>query len=321
MANQVKRAGQAQSSAVVVEETEPTVGIICIDNGGFNTKIFSQDMEYPVVIDSKKAFGHNNYNNFGSSSNYPEGTYKIKWKGKYYFFGLLALRSRNQLSGYTATKSTDYFILSVLQACALYGYDINYIMTSTPYLRYSEEEQELINSRLRGDHELEINNKEYKFTIAESVVAPEALIASYAVKKQGIHRWLDLGSRTVGYASTQVHGDFFESVGGDSCGTIEKEGLDIRKVLEDKEGDELREFLSEYVENIYNYLSPIWEDNDNITAFGGGALVPELVEELQFRYPNLLPDEDPLTLQVRGMMAYALTPEVYGSEEEYDEEN
>ncbi|TVX86058.1 ParM/StbA family protein [Paenibacillus agilis] len=310
-----------QPSPVVVAESEPTVGIIVIDNGGFNTKILSQDMESPIVIDSKKAFGHNNYNNFKSANDYPEGTYKIKWKGKYYFLGLLALRSRRELTGFTSTKSTDFFILSVLQSCALWGYDINYIMTSTPYLRYSIEEQELINSRLRGDHEIEINNKVYMFSIAESVVAPEALIASYANKKQGIHRWLDLGSRTVGFASTQGYGDFFDSIGGDSCGTIEKEGLEITRVLEDKEGEELREHLSEYVENIYNYLSPIWDDNDNITAFGGGALEPILIEELQKRYPNLEVDEDPLTLQVRGMMAYALTPEVYGSEEEYDEEN
>lgn len=302
----------------VVEDSEPSLGIICIDNGGYNTKVYTQDMEKPIVTSSKKAFGHNN-DPFGSQT-YPYGTYKVKWNGKYYFFGLLLADSRRHMTSFTTTKSADYFILSVLKETALYGYDINYLVTTTPYSRYSEEEMELISSKLVGSHEIEINNVEYRFKIEESIVVPETIIASYVKKPNGKHRWVDLGSRTVGYGTTfgDDSQDYFKII-SEECDTIEKEGLDIRNVL-DKGDDELGEYVKEYIENIYNELSPYFDDNDNVTVFGGGALVPEIVAELHSRYPNLEVDEDPVTLQVRGMMAYALSPEAYGSDEEYEEE-
>lgn len=303
---------------IIVEETEPTVGIVCIDNGGKNTKVFNQDMEKPLVISSKKSFGHNN-DPFGSQT-YPDGTYKIKWKEKYYFFGLLMADSRRQMSGYSNTKSTDYFILSVLQSVALYGYDINYIVTPTPWSRYSEEEMQLINNRLIGDHELEINNETYEFRIEESIVAPETVIASYAKKPDGKHRWVDLGSRTVGYGTTFGNKDkkYFKII-SEECDTIEKEGLDIRNVL-DRGDEDLKDYSREYIENIYNDLSRDFNDDDAGTIFGGGALVKSIVDELLKRYPNFKVDEDPVTLQVRGMMEFALSSEAYGSDEEYVEE-
>ncbi|OME54000.1 hypothetical protein BSK59_15580 [Paenibacillus odorifer] len=332
MAESKKRAsGQAGNrtttppaiEVAVIEQEEIAEGIICVDNGGKNTKVLTEDMDTPVVLDSKKAFGHSNFKSV--NNHFPEGTYKIKWQGKYYFFGLMMLQTRNVMTSYTASKSTDYFILSVLQSVALYGYKINYLMTTTPFSRYSEDEQNAINDRLIGDHELEINNVVYTFTIADSIVAPECLIASNANKLEGIVRWLDLGSRTVGYASTigQAATEYFQPLEGyNVCGTIEKEGLEIRDVLE-REGDALKAYLEEYVENIYNHLSPIWEDDDKVVAFGGGALVPELIEELQKRYPNLIVDEDPLTMQVRGMMEVALDEkqDVFGLFESSDVEN
>lgn len=301
----------------IVEETEPSVGIIVIDNGGKNTKVFSQDMEKPIVISSKKAFGHNN-DPFGSQT-YPDGTYKIKWEGKYYFFGLLMADSRRQMTGFSTTKSTDYFILSVLQSVALYGYDINYIVTPTPWSRYSEEEMKLINDRLIGDHELEINNEIYNFRIEESIVAPETVIASYVSKPDGKHRWVDLGSRTVGYGTTfgDSASDYFKII-SEECDTIEKEGLDIRNVL-DRGDEDLQQYSYEYIENIYNELSRDFNDDDKGTIFGGGALVEPIVDELKKRYPNFEVDEDPVTLQVRGMMEFALSTEAYGSDEDGEE--
>lgn len=302
----------------IVEEKEETVGIVCIDNGGYNTKVFTQHMDSPVIVSSKKGYGHNN-DPFGSQT-YPEGTFKVKWKDKYYFFGLLLADTRRHMTSFTTTKSTDYFILSVLKETALYGYDSNYLVTTTPFSRYSVEEMDLIRDRLIGEHEITINNVEYKFKIEEALVVPETIIASYAKKPNGTHRWLDLGSRTVGFAST--FGDDSQNyfkVNFEECDTIEKEGLDIRNVL-DKSESELRVYVKEYIENIYNELSPYFDDHDRITAFGGGALVGFIVEELKARYPNLEVDEDPVTLQVRGMMEYALSPEGYGSDEEYAEE-
>ncbi|WP_090739310.1 ParM/StbA family protein [Paenibacillus sp. Mc5Re-14] len=303
---------------IIVEEAEPSIGIIAVDNGGFNTKILTQDMDKPVIMSSKKGFG-SSYDPFGTAK-YPDGTYRVSWNNKTYFFGLLLNSTRRHLSSFTPTKSTDYFVLSILMGTALYGYDINYLITTTPYSRYSEEEMSLIIGRLIGDHEININGSIYKFKIEECYVAPEAIIASYAIKPWGKHRWVDLGSRTVGFGTTFGDQDtgFFYPI-WDECDTIEKEGLDIRSVL-DKEQDELKEYVKEYIENIYNELSPFFDDNDPMTIFGGGALVPEIAEEMKVRFPNMDVAEDPLTIQVRGLMEYALTSDVYGSDEEYVEE-
>jgi Actin like proteins N terminal domain len=266
-----------------------TTGIIAIDNGGYNTKILSETMSHPVSISSRKAYGHNR---FKFQTTYPEGTYKIFWEGKWYFMGMLMLESRNQLTGYTHTKATDYFILSILQAIALYGYDINKVVTSTPISRYSEDEIDAITNRLLGKHELEINGKEYSFEIVDVIVAPETSTAFFALMPEGKVRWLDLGSRTVGFATTINENGFFMPIELES-GTIEKEGLDIRNDITD---------FSEYVENLSMELNRVWDTEDYIIAFGGGAEIPELVRELKMHYPNLHVAEEPLFLQVRGML-------------------
>jgi hypothetical protein len=266
-----------------------TTGIIAIDNGGYNTKILSETMRHPVSISSRKAYGHNR---FKFQTTYPEGTYKIFWEGKWYFMGMLMLESRNQLTGYTHTKATDYFILSILQAIALYGYDVNKVVTSTPISRYSEDEIEAITNRLLGKHELEINGKEYSFEIVDVIVAPETSTAFFALMPEGKVRWLDLGSRTVGFATTINENGFFMPIELES-GTIEKEGLDIRNDITD---------FSEYVENLSMELNRVWDTEDYIIAFGGGAEIPELVRELKMHYPNLHVAEEPLFLQVRGML-------------------
>jgi Actin like proteins N terminal domain len=278
----------AQKRAPQAKNDEKTRGIIAVDNGGYNTKILSESMTRPVAISSRKAYGHNR---FKFQTAYPEGTYKIYWEGKWYFMGMLLLESRNQLTGYTHTKSTDYFILSILQAIALYGFDINKVVTSTPISRYSEEEIETITNRLIGTHELEINGKNYSFEIEDVIVAPETSTAFFALMPEGKVRWLDLGSRTVGYATTVNENGFFMPIEMES-GTIEKEGLDIRTDITD---------FSEYVENLSAELNRVWDAEDYIIAFGGGAEIPELVDELKSRYPNLHVAEEPLFLLVKGM--------------------
>lgn len=296
-----KRTIQKRTTNTKIEEK--TTGVIAIDNGGYNTKILSESMSHPVSISSRKAYGHNR---FKFQTTYPEGTYKIYWEGKWYFMGMLVLESRNHLTGYTHSKATDYFILSILQAIALYGFDVNKVVTSTPISRYSEEEIEAITNRLLGTHELEINGKQYSFEIEDVIVAPETSTAFFALMPEGKVRWLDLGSRTVGYATTINENGFFMPVELES-GTIEKEGLDIRGDITD---------FSEYVENLSSDLNRVWDTEDYIIAFGGGAVIPELVSELKSRYPNLNVAEDPLFLLVKGM--YELGLQTFYGDDDYE---
>lgn len=284
-----------------------TSGIIAIDNGGYNTKVLSGNLSEPIVISSKKAFGHNNLS-LGAS--YPEGTYKVLWNDEYYFFGSLLHESTSFMNGFVNTKSKDYFILSALHAIALWGYDINYVVTSVPIARYTLEETEKITQRLLGKHSLVINDVEHVFTVKDVLVAPETSSAFFAETPDGYTRWLDLGSRTIGYATinADLESDSWFPIERES-GTIEKEGLDITRIAE--EAKTVRDF-ERYVESFSTELNRSWKDDDVVIVFGGGALIPKLVEAVQNIYVNAVVPNEPHLLQVRGL--YNLATLHFGGE-------
>ena len=272
-----------------------TSGVIAVDNGGLNTKIFSEGMENPVSISSRKAYGHNNLR---LTKSLGEGAYKIKWNDQYYFFGSLILESDAEMSGYTNTKAKPFFILSILQAVALYGYDKNKVITCTPFSRYTDEERGKIESMLVGEHSIEINDVEYTFEITDVLVTSETSPAFFVDMPEGKVRWLDLGSRTVGYSTSHfVPDEEILDLLDKESNTIEKEGLDINR-LHDASVEKFRQ----YVDNLSKELNRKWDEEDYIVVFGGGALNENLMIALQEVYTNTKIAEDPLHLQVRGML-------------------
>lgn len=288
------------------ETVEVTEGVIAIDNGGFNTKILSEDMDVPVVIYSRKGFGSDlgiwaNFNipNDGQS-------YAIKIGEDYFFTGILIEQADGELNGFVDNKDDDFFIVSALLGTALYGFDINYLVTCAPISRFKQTEIDAIRNRLLGKHQIEINNGLYEFEIRDVIVAPETYTASGFDKPEELTRWLDLGSRTVGFATTMYRDGQAIPV-PKASGTIEKEGLNIKKVKSWKT----------YVTNLTKELNRYWDREDKVVAFGGGALIPELIAELQKYYPNITVAEDPLFLQVKGMLEMGL--DQFGTEEDADE--
>lgn len=276
-----------------------TSGVIAVDNGGLNTKILSEEMEKPVTISSRKAYGHNNLR---LTKSLGEGSYKVKWNDKYYFFGSLILESDAEMSGYTNTKAKPFFILSILQAVALYGFDKNKVVTCTPFSRYTDEERGNIENMLLGKHSLEINDVEYDFEIEEVLVASETSPAFFVDMPEGKVRWLDLGSRTVGYSTSHyVPDEEILDLLDKESNTIEKEGLDINRLH-----DATVEKFREYVDNLSKELNRKWDEDDYIVVFGGGALNENLMTALQEVYTNTVIADDPLTLQVRGMLEIGL---------------
>lgn len=289
-----------------IQEEEVTVGVIAVDNGGQNTKILSEVMNNPVSFFSKLGFGSdlgfwstNQFNDDGE-------THSILYNEEYYFSGLLLHQADGELNGFVDNKDDDYFIINILRAVALYGFDVNYVATCVPITQFKKYDEEII-EKLKGKHSIEINNMIYDFEIEDVKVFMETVSGAAYSYPEGKTRWLDLGSRTVGFATSVVEDGIPQLVKKES-GTIEKEGLNIKKVTSWKA----------YVNNITKELRK-WDKNDTVVAFGGGALIEPLIVELKKYFPNLEVAEDPLFLQVRGLLEMGI--EYFSPDLEEDEED
>lgn len=275
--------------AIQEQSEEATVGVIAIDNGGQNTKLLSEVMESPLAFFSRLGFG-SDLGVFSTNNMKDDGeTHSIVYQGEYYFTGLLLHQAEGELNGFVDNKDDDFFILNILRAVALYGFDINYVATCVPISQFKKFDDEIMR-KLVGKHTIEINNMVYEFEIVEVKVFMETISGAAYSYPEGKTRWLDLGSRTVGYATTVVEDGVVQPIKKES-GTIEKEGLNIKRVTSWKA----------YVNNIAKELRK-WDREDNVVAFGGGALIEPLVAELQKYFPNLEVAEDPLFLQVKGLL-------------------
>lgn len=280
-----------RKSAKKKTEVEFTSGIIAIDNGGHYTKVFSETMEEPISMSSRKAYGHDRLR---TKSNYEIGTYKIVHKDEIYFMGTLMEEGDGEMTSFTTTKTTEYFILSILQACALYGYDKNKVVTCTPFSRFTDKEEDGIMKALLGSHEIEINDVTYKFTIEDIIVTPEVTPAFFNDTPEGKIHWLDIGSRTIGYATTMFDGENFRIIEKET-GTLERKGLDQYKPSN----------IKSYSSMIANELLRHWDDQEPVVAFGGGIdFYPEIADEMAVFFPNLEVGKNPRFLQVTGMLEY-----------------
>lgn len=291
-----------------VSTKKMTSGIISVDNGGHFTKILAEGMKNPIAISSKKARGHNN---FKTQTDYEKGTYKIEYNGSFYFMGELIDEGTGKMTSFTTSKATDYFIISTLQAVALYGFDNNIVVTNVPFKRYSDKEREKIENKLIGHHTIVINDEEYEFDIEEVVVTPEVSMAFFNDMPEGIVHWLDFGSRTVGYATTKYNGEIFRPI-EKQTGTIERQGLDIRKT---------QDFVS-YVSEISDELLRHWDADEPVIAFGGGIeYYPQIAEELVNYFNDVtVVEEEAKFLQVRGMLEFAKLQYAEIDEDEEGEE-
>lgn len=296
---------------------EPTVGIIAVDNGGDNTKVFSQRMDNPTYFKSRKGFGvEEDFDDpMFHDEEYDEEnrSYIVRYKDLIYLTNRRMKQGRFKDTGNTYTKTKAYFIISTLIAVAKYGYNINYVVTSVPYANRTKTEVSLIKERLIGEHAITINDKDYEFTIEDVLVTAEAQAGHFYLEAEGQVTLLELGSRTVGYATNYIELDDEGNIIIDQpirakSGTIDRAGVEISNL---KETDYIP-----YCSNIYAELSSIISENDKIIAFGGGVLVDGIREGLKMNFNNIHFAQDPLYVQVRGML---IAGELYFNLEEDDE--
>lgn len=300
-----KKDAPIQTEEVKVVATEKSVGLIAVDNGGDNTKVLSEDMSSPISFGSRKERGKKRDKDEDPIVD-PMKTHSfiIEWNDKVYLTNnRTRLAKYNSMTGNVSAKDNEYFILSTLIAVALYGYDVNYLITSIPYEHKAlKDKNDRIKELLTGQHSLWIDGETYEFEIAHVWLSIEAQAGHVYLQEEGVTTMLEIGSRTVGFATNELIFNEDGTISLDQpilekTGTLSRKGIQITEI-----DDEDEEEYELYVHDVFKHLSNKITENDKIIAFGGGVLIEPIREALSKVYNNIQFAEDPLYVQVRGML-------------------
>ena len=261
-------------------------GVIAIDNGGNSTCIVTKDTQekFPSV---KGLYGNRTLTETNGKYDYI-----VEYNGEKYVMGTLAKYDcKYPLQMHTDTKQHLFFDLSTLVAIHQFGYSINYLVTSVPITMHQDDEKFGIIERLVGDHVVTVNGRRKSFQIMDIKVAPETAVAFWVSEPEGKNRFIDLGSRTIGYATTIYEEDINRFIDSES-GTFKGKGLEA---LSD---DYNQKALADY---ICGRLISMWNRDDNVYLLGGGALDKELVSYIIEYFPNAQVMRNPQMANAVGM--------------------
>lgn len=263
-----------------------TVGVVGFDNGGSSSCIVTKNIQekFPSV---KGHFGHRNLT--VSNGKYD---YIVEHKGKKYVMGTLAKYDHQlPLQMHTNSKQNIFYDLSILVGIHQFGYLSNYLVTSVPIKMYNDDEKTGIIKRLKGSHTITVNDVTKTFSITEVKVAPETAVAYWIDEPRGKNRFIDLGSRTIGYATT-INEDGENRFLDTESGTYFGKGLEALEESYDSES------LAEY---IGGRLSKFWNENDTVYLLGGGALDENLVNYIKKFFPKAQVLGNPVMSNALGM--------------------
>lgn len=271
-----------------------TSGVIAIDNGGNSTCVVtkSTNESFPSV---KGLYGNRTLTSISGKHDYV-----VEYEGQKYVMGTLAKYDcKYPLQMHTDTKQHVFFDLSILVAIHQFGFAVNYLVTSVPITMHNNDEKNGIINRLKGQKTITVNGVKKSFNIMDVKIAPETAVAFWLEEPKGKNRFIDLGSRTIGYATT-IHEDGVNRFIDTESGTFDGKGLEA---LDD---DYNQQALADY---ICGRLSSMWKSNDNVYLIGGGALDNKLVNEIAKYFPRTKVLDNPKMANSNGM--YALGRVVY----------
>lgn len=261
-------------------------GVISIDNGGSSTCIVTQKIKekFPSV---KGLYGSRTLTEVSGRYDYI-----VDYKNEKYVMGTLAKYDcKYPLQMHTDSKQHLFFDLSLLVAIHQFGYSVNYVVTSVPISMHDDKEKFGIVERLIGEHTITVNGHRKTFTIMDLKVAPETAVAFWINEPYGRTRYIDLGSRTIGYATTINEDDEIRFIDTES-GTFKGKGLEA---LND---DYDQTALADYV---CGRLMSMWSSKDNVLLLGGGALDAELTENIKRYFPKATVMDNPQMANALGM--------------------
>lgn len=261
-------------------------GLISIDDGGNSTCVVTKNgkEKFPSV---KGLYGNRTLTDVTGKYDYI-----VEYKGEKYVMGTLAKYDcKYPLQMHTKTKQHLFFDLSILVAIHQFGYPVNYLVTSVPISMHNENEKTGRIERLMGEHTIVVNGISKTFNIMDVKVAPETAVAFWLREPEGKSRYIDLGSRTIGYATT-IYEDGVTRFIDTESGTLKGKGLEAL-------GDDYNQkALADY---ICGRLLVDWKINDNIHLLGGGALDEELVSSIKEYFPKAVVLDNPQMANATGM--------------------
>lgn len=261
-------------------------GLVAIDDGGNSTCVVTKNGQekFPSV---KGLYGNRTLTDVNGKYDYI-----VEYRGKKYVMGTLAKYDcKYPLQMHTNSKCNTFFDLSVLVAVHQFGYANNYVIVSVPIGMHNESEKAERVKRLVGEHTIIVNGKSRTFMIMDVKVAPESAVAFWIKEPQGKTRFLDLGSRTIGYATTICEEGMTRFIDTES-GTILGKGLEALADDYDQEG------LADY---ICGRLIKDWKRNDDVFILGGGALDDKLVDRIRDYFPKSSVMDNPQMANAMGM--------------------
>lgn len=271
-------------------------GVIAVDDGGNSTCVVTNKTQEKFPSVKGLYGGTRTLTDINGKYDYI-----VDYKEKRYVMGELAKYDcKYPLQMHSKTKQNPFFDLSVLVAIHQFGYAINYLVTSVPISMHSDEEKEGRISRLKGEHKITVNGKTKTFEIIDVKVAPETAVAFWVTEPQGKSRYLDLGSRTIGYATTVYENGITRFIDTES-GTIIGKGLEA--LGEDYDQMGLADFIC-------GRLLATWNSQDTVYLLGGGALDDKLVSSIKEYFPKAKLMDNPQMTNAVGM--YTLGCVAYG---------
>lgn len=261
-------------------------GLIVVDDGGSSTCVVTKTGQ--EIFPSVKGL----YGNRTLTDNNGKYDFVVEYKGEKYVMGTLAKYDcRYPLQMHTKTKQNIFFDLSVLVSIHRFGYDNNFLITSVPISMHNDNEKNGRIERLLGEHTITVNGIERTFNIVDVKVAPETAVAFWINEPQGKTRFIDLGSRTVGYATTMCEDGATRFIDTES-GTLNGKGLEA--LGEDYDQQALADFIC-------GRLMVDWKEKDNVFLLGGGAEDDVLVSAIRQYFPKSKSLENPQMANALGM--------------------
>ena len=263
-----------------------TTGVIAIDDGGSSTCIFTKDNQqsFPSI---KGKYGNRNLTDIRGKHDFV-----TEYKNEKYVMGTLAKYDcRYPLQMHTDTKQNVFFDLSVLVAIHQYGYSSNYVIVSVPISMHNEKEKQGRIQRLVGEHTITVNGVRKTFSIMDVKVAPETAVSYWIDEPAGKVRYIDLGSRTIGYATTLSEDGETRFIDSES-GTFNGMGLEALDKDYDQKG--LADFIC-------GRLMATWSKTDTVHLIGGGANDKKLVKLIGEYFPKAKAVDNPQMANAYGM--------------------
>lgn len=261
-------------------------GIIAIDDGGSTTGVVTKN-HHEIFPSVKGVYGDRNLTKAAGKYDYI-----VEYKGEKYVMGTLAKYDcALPLEMHTKSKQNLFFDLSILVSIHQFGYLSNYLITSVPIKMHNTDEKNGRIKRLKGSHTIKVNGVTKTFAITDVSVAPETAVAFWINQPEGKTRYIDLGSRTIGWATTINDNGENRFIDTES-GTYFGKGLEALNESYDPKA------LADY---ICGRLISIWNRNDIVYLLGGGALDEELVKYIREYFPKAIVTDNPQMINAEAM--------------------